>query len=80
MRYPNLAWAIEDEGSPRYEFARRIGCTEARFSRCMNGRLDFSDGEKSRIADFLGYPLTWLFAEPAPPDRKTAGEFAQSTA
>jgi hypothetical protein len=40
---------------------------ESKFSRAMNGRIEFTAGERQKIADFLGYQVEWLFQEVSPP-------------
>ena len=39
----------------------------SRFSRCVTGRFEFAPHEKTRIAEVLGFPSEWLFAEVKPP-------------
>jgi hypothetical protein len=69
MRFPNLVWAIEDKRLRHYEVADRSGVSTFRFSRCLRGRSEFEARERSRIAEVLGYPETWLFSQPMPPAR-----------
>ena len=67
MKFPNLLWAILQMGR-RYEFAARLGVSEAWLSRRLLGRSDFSAEDRLKIADIVGYPETWLFSKPVPPD------------
>jgi hypothetical protein len=67
MRFPNLAWALCYQRLQHFRFAELIGVNEARFSRGLNGRLEFTPAERERISKMLGFSETWLFAEPCPP-------------
>ena len=69
MKFAHLLWAIENWG-PHYRLAHEIGRSEARLSRCLSGREDFSSEERSAIASILGFPLEWLFEEAMPPAKK----------
>ena len=71
MRFPNLAWAARQNGLTHYRVAAGIEVSESKFSRCLTGRLDFTDEEREKLASFLNYPVSWLFQEIAPPERKT---------
>ena len=61
MRFPNLLWAIRENRLAQFELAARVGVSESKMSRAINGRLDLSADERHRIADALGYPVAWLF-------------------
>jgi hypothetical protein len=61
MRFANLLWALSTDERPHYRIAAAIGCSEARFSRCLSGRASFSDSERKRLAGVLGYRESWLF-------------------
>jgi hypothetical protein len=63
MRFPHLAWAIADRGLPQYKFAAMIGLSEARLSRCLAGRGEFTADERVSISRTLGFFESWLFAE-----------------
>jgi len=63
MRFPNLVWAIGQHRLAHYEVAGSAGMSEARFSRCLNGRFEFSEGERVKIAGLLGYSQEWLFEQ-----------------
>lgn len=67
MKFPNLSWAIAHRRLPHYEAAVAVGMGESKFSRAMNGRIEFTAGERQKIADFLGYQVEWLFQEVSPP-------------
>ena len=67
MRFSNLSWAIARRRLPHYEAAVAVGMGESKFSRALNGRIEFTAGERQKIADFLGYPVEWLFQELTPP-------------
>ncbi|MFY9585664.1 MAG: helix-turn-helix transcriptional regulator, partial [Candidatus Acidiferrales bacterium] len=69
-----------DRGLANYQVAARIGVSEARFSRCLNGRLLFAKEEREQIAQVLGYPEAWLFTEPAPPNVRRSFEDSQVAA
>ena len=71
MRFPNLLFAIAETGT-RYQFAARLGRSEAWLSRRLLGRAEFSAQDLERIAELLGYPSEWLFAKPTPPLRQEA--------
>lgn len=66
MRFPNLAWALRYHRLQHFRFAEMLGMNEARFSRGLNGRLEFTPEERERIARALGFTEIWLFAEPVP--------------
>jgi len=66
MQYPNLVWAISEWGT-RYKFAAELGECESWLSRRLGGRVEFSESDRKRIADALGYASDWLFQKPAPP-------------
>ena len=66
MKFPNLAWAIRERGS-QFQFAARLGESESWISRRLTGRIEFTEEERRRIADTLGYPARWLFQAPEPP-------------
>jgi transcriptional regulator with XRE-family HTH domain len=67
MRFPHVAWAVAERGVPQYKVAAMIGRSEARISRCLSGRTDFTPDERAAIAQALGFPETWLFEEVTPP-------------
>jgi Helix-turn-helix len=69
MNFPNLAWAIRAKHWPNRKLAAAIDCSEAHISRCMNGHTQFSSEERGLIAQVLGYPERWLFAEPSAPSQ-----------
>jgi transcriptional regulator with XRE-family HTH domain len=71
LKYPNLLWAITNWGA-HYRLAQAIGRSEARLSRCLSGRTQFTAEERQTIAQALGYPAEWLFEEPQPPTRMVA--------
>lgn len=65
--FPNLFFAISQQRLTHYRFCDGVKIDPTRFSRCLNGRLDFSASEKERIAEALAYPSDWLFQEIKPP-------------
>jgi len=67
--FPNLLFAISDQRLTHYEFCDEVKFDPTRFSRCLNGRLDFSASEKGKISEALRYPQGWLFKEISPPSR-----------
>lgn len=69
MFYPKLVFAISEQQWTHYEFCDGVKIDPTRFSRCLNGRLDFSSNEKERITEVLAYPCDWLFQEITPPPR-----------
>jgi hypothetical protein len=70
MKFANLVWAIADRKAAHYETAAAASMSESAFSRALNGRQTFSTHQRAKIADFLGYPETWLFALITPPRRR----------
>ena len=75
MKFPNLAWAIREDGLHNYHVAAAIDLSESRFSRCLTGRSEFSSEDREKLAAFLRYPSTWLFQEIVPPKRlRTSGK------
>jgi hypothetical protein len=70
VKFPHLLWAIANWGA-HYRLAQAIGRSEARLSRCLSGRANFSTDERLAIARILGFSEQWLFEEAAPPAEKT---------
>jgi DNA-binding transcriptional regulator YdaS (Cro superfamily) len=68
VKHPNLLWAIKNWGA-HYRLAQAIGRSEARLSRCLSGRTNFTAEERFAIARVLGFSEAWLFEEAAPPAR-----------
>lgn len=66
----NIAIAARTRRLPHYELARKVGMSEWRFSRALQGRSEFSSDERRRIAEVLGYAEEWLFATVVPPPVK----------
>jgi transcriptional regulator with XRE-family HTH domain len=66
MKFPNLAWAIREHGS-HFRFAALLGKSESWLSRRLTGHVEFTDKDRARIAQALGYPADWLFRTPQPP-------------
>jgi transcriptional regulator with XRE-family HTH domain len=75
MKYLNLAWAIRQRGS-QFRFALLLGESESWLSRRLTGRVDFSQEERDRVAQALGFPAEWLFQQPTPPASNRTAEFA----
>jgi hypothetical protein len=73
VKFPHLLWAIANWGA-HYRLAQAIGRSEARLSRCLSGRANFSTDERFAIARILGFSEAWLFEEAAPPAGKRAAE------
>jgi hypothetical protein len=69
MKFPNLAWAIRQDGLANYHVAAAIELSETKFSRCLTGRSEFSPEDREKLAAFLRYPSAWLFLEISPPKR-----------
>jgi transcriptional regulator with XRE-family HTH domain len=69
MRFPNLIWAASHRGMTHFRLAANAGLSEARFSRGLNGRVEFRSNERKRISEVLGYDEGWLFRETLPPGR-----------
>ena len=70
MKFPNLIWAIARRRLAHYELAVAAELTETKFSKGLNGRVEFSPEERLRIAKVLGYEQDWLFQEIVPPARE----------
>jgi transcriptional regulator with XRE-family HTH domain len=66
LRFPNLEWAISQQGS-QFRFAARLGESESWLSRRLNGRGEFNAEDQQHIAGLLGYPAEWLFQILVPP-------------
>jgi transcriptional regulator with XRE-family HTH domain len=66
MHFPNLLWAVRQAGS-QFQLAARLGESESWLSRRLTGRVEFSDEDRARISEALGYPANWLFQSPQPP-------------
>jgi hypothetical protein len=63
MKYMNLRFAIEHRRVYGYELADALRLDPANFSRRLRGRTQFAPHQKARIAELLGFPADWLFAE-----------------
>jgi hypothetical protein len=72
LRFPNLIWAIAQQG-PRYQFAAALEKSESWLSRRLAGRFEFSGQDRQQIAHELGYPVEWLFQILVPPTAETEG-------
>jgi hypothetical protein len=79
VKYPHLLWAITNWGA-HYRLAQAISRSEARLSRCLSGRTDFSAEERTAIARVLGFSESWLFEEATPPARAAATELIHAHA
>lgn len=64
--YPNLLWALKIRRLAHFELSQSVRMEPSRFSRCLNGRLEFSPIFRQRIAEVLGFEEAWLFAETTP--------------
>jgi hypothetical protein len=69
MKFPNLVWASSHDRLANYQVAAAAKMSESRFSRCLSGRAEFSEKERIRLANCLGYPEAWLFQQVEPPAR-----------
>jgi hypothetical protein len=67
VKFPNIAYAADIRGLAQYKLASSADMSESRLSRCMNGRSEFSSGERERIAASLNFDESWLFERPHPP-------------
>lgn len=77
MKFPHLSWAISNWG-PHYRLAQAVGRSEARLSRCLSGRANFSTEERIAIARILGFSEAWLFEEAAPPAGNRVAEIIET--
>jgi hypothetical protein len=62
LKYPHLLWAITNWGA-HYRLAQAIGRSEARLSRCLAGRTQFTIEERAELSRVIGFPEAWLFEE-----------------
>ena len=69
MKFPNLIWAIAERRMAHYQVASLTGLNESKFSRGLNGLVEFTAQARKKIAGVLGYPVHWLFKEVTPPVR-----------
>ena len=81
MKFAHLLWAISNWGR-RYRLAHSISRSEARLSRCLSGRANFTPEERAALSRVLRFPESWLFEEVTPPREKqvtriTAGSEAK---
>jgi plasmid maintenance system antidote protein VapI len=65
VKFPHLMWAISNWG-PQYRLAQSISRSEARLSRCLSGRTNFTAEERAALSRVLGYSEPWLFEEATP--------------
>lgn len=80
MKFANLLWAVANDGRPHYKIALSAGLGEARFSRCLSGRSQFTSEERERVAGALGYSLDWLFTEIRVPRQSVESTLTMSSA
>lgn len=66
MKFPNLLWALREKKIAQYELAARIGISESKLSRALNGRVELSAEERRLISENLGYSPSWLFRTMTP--------------
>jgi transcriptional regulator with XRE-family HTH domain len=66
MKFPNLLWALREKKIAQYELAARIGISESKLSRAINGRVELSPDERRLIVEALGYSPSWLFRTMTP--------------
>jgi hypothetical protein len=59
----NLRFAIEHRRVYGCEIADALRLDPANFSRRLRWRTQFAPHPKARIAELLGFPADWLFAE-----------------
>jgi len=69
MKFPNLVYAISLRRQTHYEIAQSVGMSEWRFSRLINGRSEFTSGEREHVAQALNFDEAWLFQKVMPPAR-----------
>jgi transcriptional regulator with XRE-family HTH domain len=68
VRFLNIIYAARIRRLAHYEIADRSGMSASRLSRCMNGRSEFTDQERTRIAQILAFEVSWLFCQPIVPE------------
>ena len=66
MTFPNLLWALREKKIAQYELAARIGISESKLSRAINGRVELSADERRLIGEALEYSPSWLFRSMTP--------------
>jgi hypothetical protein len=74
LKYANLLWAASHDRLANYQVAAAAEMSESQFSRCLNGRSEFSREEKIKLANYFGYPEAWLFQTVQPPARLQRSE------
>jgi hypothetical protein len=79
MKFPHLLWAIATYGA-HYRLAHAIGRSEARLSRCLSGRTQFTVEERAELSRVLGFSEAWLFEAVEPPARKKLTELMHAGA
>jgi transcriptional regulator with XRE-family HTH domain len=65
--FTNILWALKQRRLTQYALAAEIRIERSRFSRGMNGLIEFTPLEREHIAEALGYSEDWLFSKPVPP-------------
>lgn len=75
--YKNLLSEIYKHKLKYCEIAELLGIAQATFSCRMHGKLNFTEQEKNKLADFFGKPIEYLFkrdesdsAKPSTPHRR----------
>jgi hypothetical protein len=69
--HAHLTWGTRHRGIRLCQLAALAPMRNSRLSRALNGEIDLTAHERARIAQILGLPEEWLFAEPKPPTVRT---------
>ena len=68
-----LKLAIIKDGRPQYAIAQQMDWSESHLSRVINGRLEISSAERSRLAEILNVPERSIFGGNGDPAHTTGG-------
>jgi len=77
--FPNLLWAVRQNGS-QFRLAAQLDKNESWLSRRLTGRVEFTPEDRHRVAIALGFPESWLFQTPTPPQREQSPELISAHA
>ena len=67
MRWPNLCWVLAERRIAHHQIAALLGVSEPTVTRKLAGRSELLPYERSRLSEYLGYRVEFLFMEMAIP-------------
>jgi len=65
--FPNLSWVLSEMKISQLTLADHLKISGPSLTRKMQGRAVFTELEKVRVSEYVGYDSSWLFARFSPP-------------